>query len=146
MRSRRRRGGFTIIEAIVIIVILGVIAAVIAPRFIGRIGESRQAVAKSNQAALSTAMRNFQIDNGLPESGTAITILWERPANIDEASWKGPYVNSADDLLDPWGNLYILVIPGQVNADFDVVSYGADAAPGGEGENADIVNGKVQGR
>jgi general secretion pathway protein G len=134
--------GFSIIEVIVIVVILGIIAAVIAPRLFGRIGQAKESVAKSGVASLATAMRNYMVDNGLPESGSPITILWERPSTIEEAAWKGPYVENPDALKDPWGNMYVLVIPPQFNADFDVVSYGADGQQGGEGEAADLVNGK----
>lgn len=140
--NRAVRRGFTIIEVIVIVVILGVIAAVIAPRLLSRVGQSKQAVAQSNAASLATAMKLFIADCGMPESGAPITILTERPSNVDESAWKGPYVDNADALKDPWGNLFILVIPGQTNADFDIVSYGKDGQPGGDGENADIVNGK----
>jgi general secretion pathway protein G len=140
-RSRARRA-FTIIEVIVIVVILGVIAAVIAPRLLSRVGQSKQAVAASNAASLATAMKLYVADCGMPESGASINILVERPSNVDESVWKGPYVDNADALKDPWGNLFILVIPGQVNADFDIVSYGKDGQAGGEGENADIISGK----
>ncbi len=136
------RAGFTLTEAIVVIVILGVLAAVIAPRIIGRVGQSKQSVAAANAASLANAMHSFALDNGMPEAGASITVLWERPGNIEESAWKGPYVNSADELKDPWGNFYVLRIPGEVNADFDIVSYGRDGQPGGQGEDADIVNGK----
>src|SRR5437868_936224 len=148
LKNRRgvgRLGGraFTIIEVIVIVVILGVIAAVIAPRLLGRIGQSKQAVAASNAAALSSAMKLYAADmDGLPEAGTSITVLWQRPGSADESKWRGPYVDNEDALKDPWGNLYVLVIPGQVNTDFDIVSYGKDGQPGGEGENADVIAGK----
>lgn len=143
-RQKMARGGFTIIEALVVVIIIGVLAALIAPRLLNRIGQSRQAVAQSGTATLSTQMKLFIADHGMPEPGAPITILYERPSNVEEASWegKGPYVESMDALKDPWGNFYVLVIPGQHNVDFDVVSYGADGAPGGEGENADIVAGK----
>lgn len=136
--ARSARRGFTIIEVIVIVVILGVIAAVIAPRLIGRVGQSKQAVAKSNAATIANAMKLFQIDNGLPESGSALTILIERPGNVAENAWKGPYLDNVEMLTDPWGNPYQLVIPGTKNVDFDIVSFGADGQPGGEGENEDI--------
>lgn len=139
---RRGRSAFTIIEVIVIVVILGVIAAVIAPRLLSRVGQSKQAVAASNAASLATAMKLYIADCGVPESGASIMILVERPSNVEENTWKGPYVDNADALKDPWGNLYNLVIPGIVNADFDIVSYGKDGQAGGDGENADIVNGK----
>lgn len=134
--------GFTLIEAIVVIVIIGIIAAVIAPRLFGRIGQSKQAVAKTNAASLANAMRLFVADNGMPDSGATIEVLWERPGNVDDAAWKGPYVESQDALKDPWGNLFVLRIPGEINVDFDVVSYGLDGQNGGEDENADIVNGQ----
>jgi len=139
-RTRRGRRAFTIIEVIVIVVILGVLAAIIAPRLLGRIGQSRQAVAGSNAAALANNVKMFTIDCGNPGAGATIDILWTRPANVDEAKWQGPYVDNADALIDPWGNKYVLIIPSQHgNADFDVVSYGADGQPGGEGEDADVI-------
>lgn len=131
------RGGFTIIEVIVIVVILGVLAAVIAPRLMSRIGQSKQSVAAANAASLATAMKLFQADYGLPEPGSPITVLWERPAHVEEAKWE-PKVESVDALLDPWGRPFILVIPGEKNIDFDIVSFGNDGQPGGEKEDADI--------
>lgn len=137
-RSRAPRAAFTIIEVIVIVVILGVLAAVIAPRLIQRIGQSKQSVAAANASSLAGLLKGMSADLGrTPDPGTAITILWENPG--ESSGWKGPYVNNADELKDPWGNPYVLVIPGHKNVDFDVVSYGADGQPGGEGDNADIV-------
>jgi general secretion pathway protein G len=133
----RRAAGFTIIEVIVIVVILGVLAAVIAPRLFGRIGQSKAAVAKVNAGSLANCVRNYMVDHGKPEAGSTLTILIERPPNVAEDKWE-PYVDNADALLDPWGNPFMLMIPGQKNVDFDIVSYGADGKPGGESENADI--------
>lgn len=135
---RASRRGFTLIEAIVVIVILGVLAAVIAPRFLSRIGQSKQSLAASNASSLVSAMRTFIADHGDPEEGASIDILYERPSGVSDEAWD-PYVEKADDLLDPWGNKYILVVPGKVNRSFDIVSYGRDGKPGGEGEDADIV-------
>ncbi len=130
--------GFTIIEVIVIVVILGIIAAVIAPRLLGRIGQSRQAVAKSNATQLANSVKLFLADHSTIEPGSSISILYERPSHIEESKYK-PYVDNPDQLKDPWGRLYILVMPGQKNVDFDIVSYGADGQPGGADENADVI-------
>ncbi len=132
-----RRAGFTLIEAIVVIVILGVLAAVIAPRFISRVGQSKQKTGEANAASLATAVKLYLADHGKPAQGASIDILWER-GDVSEEAWS-PYVDNADALLDPWGNKFVLVIPGQKNIDFDIVSYGADGKPGGTGEDADIV-------
>ena len=138
-RLKSRARGFTLIEVIVIVVILGVLAAVIAPRFLSRIGQSKRSVAESNAASLAQAVRLFIADHGNPESGAGIEILWEKPANVEDAKWQ-PYVENADKLLDPWGNRFVLRLPGEKNTfDFDVVSYGADGKPGGEGENEDVI-------
>ena len=135
---RNSRRGFTIIEVIVIVVILGIIAAVIAPRLIGRIGQAKENTAKTNAANLATAMKLFIADHGKPESGATINILYERPSNITEGSYQ-PYVDNAEALLDPWGRPYILKMPGEKNVDFDIISYGADGQAGGTDGNADII-------
>ncbi len=135
---------FTIIEVIVIILILGVLAAVIAPRLLSRVSQSKQAVAASNAASLATAMKLYIADNGEPESGATIDVLWTKPASSN--AWKGPYVDNEASLHDPWGNLFVLRIPGEVNKDFDIMSYGKDGAPGGTDENEDIISGKALGK
>ncbi len=138
--TRTTRRALTLVEIIVVIVILGVLATLIAPRILSRIGQSKNAVAGSNAAVLANATKMFLADCGgrMPE-GATITALWEKPAGLEEGQWKGPYVDSADQLNDPWGKPYILVVPGKKNLDFDIVSYGADENPGGDGEDADIV-------
>ncbi|MEO1008000.1 MAG: type II secretion system major pseudopilin GspG [Planctomycetota bacterium] len=136
-RSGRRRRGFTIIEVIVIITILGIIAAVVVPRLFGRIGQGRQGAAKSSANNIAQAVELYRIDmEGLPD-GDSLDFLIEPPsAGADK--WQGPYLNSVDDLIDPWGNPYVLRAPGEKNFDYDVVSYGKDGEPGGDGEDADV--------
>lgn len=138
-RVRALRGGFTLIEAIVIIVILGVIAALVAPRLLGRIGESKQSRAKADAATISTQVELFKADCGrYPET---VDELVTKPGDVADDAWKGPYLRNANALIDPWGNKFILRVPGDVNFDFDVVSYGFDGQPGGEDEAKDIVGG-----
>lgn len=132
------RRAFTLIEVIVVILIIGVLAAVIAPRLIGRVGQAKTAAAASNANSLATAVKLLFADVGTVPPGTSIQALWECPSGVEKTAWKGPYVDSQDKLNDPWGRPFILVIPGKTNVDFDVVSYGADGQPGGEGENVDI--------
>jgi len=137
--TKSGRRAFTLVEIIVVIVILGILATLIAPRILGRISQSKSAVAGSNAAVLASATKLFLADCGgrVPE-GATIMALWEKPSGVEEGQWKGPYVDSVDQLKDPWGQLFILVVPGRKNIDFDVVSYGADKSPGGEGDDADI--------
>ena len=140
-KNRTARRAFTLVEIIVVIVILGVLATLIAPRILSRIGQSKRSVAESNAAVLANAMRMMLADCGgrMPE-GATIMALWEKPGGLEEGQWAGgPYVDSRDQLKDPWGELYILVAPGKKNLDFDIMSYGADKKPGGDGEEADVV-------
>lgn len=136
--ARSRTGGFTIVEIIVVIVIIGVIAAMIGPRLFSRIGMSKQAVAESNAASLAMLVKLFMVDHDGVDSGATIDILFTRPSDVEESAWD-PYVDSEDDLIDPWGSKFVLIVPGEKNIDFDIVSYGKGGKPGGEGEEEDII-------
>lgn len=138
-KRRAMRRGFTLIEAIVIVVILGVLAAVIAPRLLSRVGESRSAVAKQRASVLRGSMDLFLVDHStkIGRESLTIRVLSERPSFIDAADYNA-YQNP-EDIIDPWGNEYILEYPGRDGKDFSIISYGADGQPGGEGEAADII-------
>lgn len=137
-RSAALRRGFTLVELIVVILILAVVATVAVPRLLSRVGDSKQSVAASSAANLATAFRGMMADAGWSRVPDSVTIdaLWEKPG--EAKGWKGPYVENADALIDPWGRKYVLVVPGEKNVDFDIVSYGADGTPGGTDDNADI--------
>ncbi len=140
--GRAVRRGFTLIEAIVVIVIIGVLAAVVAPNILKRIGQSEQAAATASASSLYTALKGYIADHGEPQSGAPIDILWERPSSISESDWKNsaaPYVETKDSLIDPWGNKYILAIPGPEGREYAIMSYGRDGKAGGEGQDKDIV-------
>jgi len=138
-RKRCAGRGFTLIEVIVIVLILGVLAAVIAPRLISRVGQSKTKVAETNAAVLVSAVRMYMADHGTPAEGATIDILWERPGEVEESAWE-PYVETEAALTDPWGRKFILQVPSErPQVEFDVISYGADGKPGGDGENADII-------
>lgn len=138
-RDQKVRRAFTLIEIIVVIVIIGVLATLIVPRLIGRVGQAKSSAAANNAQSLASSFESMRIDcGGTIPAGIGLEALFEKPAGVE--GWKGPYVKNKDELLDPWGKPFVLVMPGKRNqADFDVVSYGADGQPGGEGDNADIV-------
>ncbi len=121
------------------VVIIGVLAALIGPRIIGRIGDTRVNVAISNAESLKSAVKMFVLDCRPVKSGDTLRdILWQQPSDAPEGCWKGPYVDNAESLIDPWGSEFVLRVPGRVNVDFDIISYGADGTAGGDGEAADI--------
>lgn len=133
---RRAARAFTLVEMIVVIIIIGVLLAMIGPRVLQRVGQSKQVAAQNNALAISSALKQYMLDNGVFPDPNNLGVLAAKPTSPDS---KGPWLDNADALKDPWGRPYILVIPAQKNADFDVVSYGADGKPGGTGEDADVI-------
>lgn len=132
--------GFTLIEVLVVVVILGVLAAFVAPRFLDKPGEARQVKARADIQAISTALQMYRLDNFVyPSTNQGLEALVSKPGGTPEArNWRsGGYMDRLPK--DPWGRDYIYLSPGQ-RGDFDVYSLGNDGQPGGEGENADIGN------
>ncbi|MFM8899900.1 MAG: type II secretion system major pseudopilin GspG [Burkholderiales bacterium] len=127
--------GFTLLELLVVIVIIGLLAAYVGPRYFSQLGKSEQGTAKAQVEALARALDAYRLDTGHhPSAEQGLGALVTRPA--DEPKWAGPYLQKAVP-LDPWGRAYVYKIPGQA-WDFDVLSYGKDGAPGGQDLDADI--------
>jgi general secretion pathway protein G len=139
MRPRDRRG-FTLIEIMVVVIILGLLAVLVAPRVIGRLATAKDKAARAQIELLGTALDLYRADNGnYPTTEQRLEALWTRPATPPEPrNWAGPYLRKRVP-LDPWGNPYIYRSPGETNPQsYDLSSLGRDGAPGGEGEDADI--------
>ena len=134
-----RSAGFTLIEILVVVVILGILAAIVVPRVMERPGEARVTRARQDIQGLSTALGLYKLDNfTYPSTEQGLDALVARPSGQPEApNWKGPYLDRAPK--DPWNRPYQYQQPGQ-HGEIDIYSFGADGRPGGEGEAADIGN------
>ena len=142
--NKKRLGsqGFTLIEIMVVLVILGILAGLIVPRIIGRPDEARRMKAKIQIQSLETALQLYKLDTGdYPTTEQGLQALTEAPPTGELAkSWReGGYLEKGQVPLDPWGDDYIYLSTG-TNSDFDIISYGADGTAGGEGKNEDINN------
>lgn len=135
--SRRRparsiRRAFTLLEVIVVVTIIALLAAMVAPRLLGNIGRAKTRIAQTGVSSIAQQLGIYLADNGMskppPDFDLSVLTQGDDPLLREK------------DLIDPWGNPYILRVPGIVNPGFDIVSLGADGEPGGEGEDADIVN------
>jgi len=140
------RKGFTLIEILIVIVIIGLLAALVAPKLVDRLSESKEKIAKQQIQLLSTALDLFRADVGrYPTTEEGLEALVKRPETVPPELWKGPYLKHGKLPKDPWGNSYIYYGPDdeRVRAkgyDYLIVSYGADGKPGGTGEAKDISN------
>lgn len=134
--------GFTLLEIIVVVFILSILVAVVAPKIIGRTDDARIAEAKVQIKNFETALKLFKLDSGFyPETQQGLGALIEKPSGgqVPRNYREGGYLEQRKIPLDPWGNPYIYVSPG-LHGDFDIICYGADGKDGGEGNNADIKN------
>ena len=136
-KGLRDSRGFTLLELLVVVVIIGLLAGFVAPRYFSQVGKSEVNVAKAQLDALEKALDQYRLDTGrYPPTELGLTALVDKPAA--EQKWAGPYLRKAVP-LDPWGKPYMYKAPGE-KGDFDLVSYGKDGQPGGSGEAADISN------
>lgn len=133
----RKNCGFTLLELLVVIVIIGLLAAYVGPKYFAQLGKSEITVAKAQIGAFKKALDTYRIDLGhYPTSEEGLAALLNRAG--DSTKWNGPYLDK-EIPMDPWGNPYIYRSPG-TNKDFDITSYGKDGRSGGTGEDADITN------
>jgi len=128
---------FTLIELLLVLVILGILAAVVVPKFSGRTEQARITAAQSQIATFGTALDAFEVDNGsYPKGKSGLEDLVQQPANAQ--NWRGPYIKSQTIPVDPWGNPYLYECPGRRNpSSYDLMSTGPD---GREGGDDDITN------
>ena len=133
--------GFTLIEIMVVVVILGILAAIVAPNVMSRIGDAQKTKVTSDIRTIETALNLYRMDNfRYPTTEQGIKSLYEKPNDSSVRNWKqGGYLDSGAS-KDPWGNEYRYVYPGAHGKEFDIFTFGADNQEGGEGLDADIGN------
>lgn len=129
--------GFTLLELLVVIVIIGLLAAYVGPKYFGQIGRSQVQVTRAQIDSFDKALDQYRIDTGhYPSTDAGLVALISQPAN--EPTWRGPYLKK-NVPVDPWGNAYIYRQPSaDTTRDYDLISYGRDGQAGGTGEDADI--------
>lgn len=141
-KNLRKEAGFTFIEIMIVIVIIGFLASIVGPQVIGRVGKARTVSAQNQIGTFDTALEQYYLDNGAyPTTEQGLQALYTKPGiSPVPKNWNGPYVQR-EIPKDPWGNPYIYKCPGEHNAkSYDLYSYGKDGQEGGTGESADITN------
>jgi general secretion pathway protein G len=135
MSKTLKQQGFTLLELLVVIVIIGLLAGYVAPRYFAQVGKSEVQVARAQIESLEKALDQFRLDNRrYPSAEEGLDALMAKPASA--ANWSGPYLKKAVP-HDPWGHPYVYRVPGE-KSEFQLFSYGRDGKAGGAGEDADI--------
>ena len=145
-KNRLTEHGFTLIEMMVVIVILGILMTYVSVKIIGRTEEARQTQARVQMEGLESALKIYRLDNGsYPSTEQGLQALVELPTvgKLPRKWRKGGYLEKGKVPNDPWGNDYIYLSPG-IHSDFDLISYGDDGEQGGEGKDADINNWEIE--
>jgi len=141
MKGIRKGKGFTLIELMVVVLIIGMLAWFVAPRAFKGLGKAKKSIARSKMANIENALGQFRYDCGrFPTDEELLDGLLVEPDGLEEGKWDGPYLKPSE-LLDPWERRYIYRAEGQINpGSFDLISYGQDGEEGGEGEDEDVYN------
>jgi len=137
MKNRGNEAGFTLLELLVVVLIIGLLASYVGPKYFSQIGKSEATAAKAQIEAYAKAVDNFRLDMGrFPTTEEGLAALTIRPADGDK--WNGPYLRK-DVVPDPWGHAYLYRAPG-TKSEYEILSYGRDGQPGGSGLDADITS------
>ena len=138
--ARSAQFGFTLIEIMVVVIIIGLLAGVVVPQFLSKVDDARRAKAKQDEQVMQTALVMFKLDNfSYPSTEMGLKALAQKPDSTAVKNWRpGGYLQHVNK--DPWGNDYQYQVPGTHGGEYDLYSLGADGKPGGEGNDADIGN------
>src|SRR5262245_24080735 len=145
-RCIRNKAGFTLIELMVVIIILGLLAAIVMPRIVGETDKARYGAALAQMRILEDALKRYKLDNGVfPTTEQGLEALVRRPTSgILPRGWpEGGYLDKQEIRCDPWGNAYVSGPPGQHRPDNDVKTFGAEGVEGGDSYNADIESWRI---
>ena len=140
-RNKNKRKAFTLVELLVVVLIITMLAAFVAPKMFSGIGKTKADLTKAKMAIIENALNRFYIDcGGYPDDSEGLEVLVMPPTDMEDGKWRGPYLKRSE-LLDFWDNPYIYVAEGEYNpGSFDLISLGADGMDGGEDDNMDIYN------
>jgi general secretion pathway protein G len=140
MKKHLHQKGFTLIELLVVMAILALLAALVGPRLFTKVDEGKQKAAQTQIGLFEQALDIFRLDVGrYPTTEEGLKALREKPSDVE--NWNGPYLKK-EIPKDPWNHDYVYTCPGEEGREYDIISYGQDGAPGGEGNNTDIVSWK----